>query len=128
LGRHWGVTGVLPLFQKALGIMGVGKQGAAHKDVDALDELQVAESILEFDNLELIGDIVAYGVANGLGVPVGELPFDRDALMDALLEDIKATTEVYMAFIMTMPRPKETPAQPEKKGKTTPRGKGAKQK
>lgn len=109
LGLHWGVSGILPLFQKALGIMGLGDEAAKKTDIDNLDETRIAESILQFDNLELIGDIVMYGTAKGLETALEDLPFERDALMDSLLEDVTNTVQLYMAFIMTMPRPKETP-------------------
>ena len=89
LGLFWGVKGILPLFQKALGVMGIGDD-VKNTDVDALDEIQVAENILQFNNLELIGDIVQHGIAKGLGVAVEELPFDREELMEALLEDAVA--------------------------------------
>lgn len=106
LGEHWGAAGVLDVFEKALKVMGIDADAAATTDVDALDNLKVAQSILSFKNLETIGEITLFGIAAGEGVDVLDMPFSEDELMDAIMEDVQVATQLYTAFIMTMPRPK----------------------
>lgn len=120
LGELWSLPGMLDVFQKALGILGLDGEAAKNTDVDKLDSTAIAANILKFKNLEIMIDVVSIGVQ--YASPDLELPFTRNDLSDSVVMDIENSSAIFMSFINTMPRPKDKTPQPKKStGKGKPR-------
>lgn len=118
MGEKWGCAGVLEVFQRAIGIMGLEVQ-SKNVDVDSLDSALIAQSLLSFENLETLADIIMAGAVHAAKAEKKEVPvWPIDEVATAIMEDLATAVEIYMAFLATMPRPKENSVVPKKKTAT----------
>lgn len=118
LGSAWGIPGMLEVFERVVGILGVNSKDASLKNLDEIGEVELASAILNFESLNIIRDVTFHGILHA-GDEDFEPPFDPNDLIDVLLQDMDLLTKVFAAFIESMPRPEQKgAAQPQKKRKS----------
>lgn len=112
LGKKWELPGLMEVYQHALQILAVDGEDPEKTDLENVDEEKLGKSILSFDNLEIMKDLTYEGILHGAGKK--EIDLDPDELMDVILNDLPVITEIFKAFIDSMPKAKE-----QKQAKTT---------
>ncbi len=110
LGESWGSPGVLQVFERAIGILGLDRQ-PKDVDVDTLDGTILADSLMQFESLDILADVIKAGIAHA----GNETDFEEGEVQNAIMQDVAGATQIFMAFVQTMPRPKQSPVPAQKK-------------
>lgn len=105
LGESWNLSGLTEVYLHVLKILAVTDKDPEKVDLDTVNEEDLGKSILQFENLEIIKEVAFVGVQYA---SKGEdLEVDSDDVMDSLLADMSLLSEVFQAFIKSMPQGKE---------------------
>jgi len=114
LGREWKLPGMMEVFAKVIQMMPF--QDPEKVDLENVSEEEnaaIGAEMLKFENIDIMIDIVQAGILHG-NPDLKELPIDNDGIADHLFSNMEDLTDVFGAFLASMPRPKATP-EPQKK-------------